>query len=199
MTRTIQTLGLAAAACVALGFAPVNASAQTTSTTTTVRGDFKSTDGDKGTFVRTVSEATTGTTEMTVFTRHSDQATSTNTTTTVKNADGTRTVTYSHNDFGATAEYTSTKTVTPEKKGDAYGVGTYTDATGISGTFTTLESNLGNISTVDGTYVSASGTTNELRLNDDELRLREHKTVTRGPDGTVTAVVLSLFITDFGK
>ena len=199
MIRTLQILGLGAAACFALGFAPLGASAQSTDPTTTVRGDFKFSDGDKGTFVRTVTATATGSTETTVFTRRSDNATSTDTRTDTKNSDGTRTVTVSVQDFGATTAFTSTRVVTPEKHGDAYGTGTYTDATGVSGTFTTLESSLGNISSVDATYTSAAGVTTELRLTDDELRLREHKIVTRNPDGTVTAEVRSIFITNFGK
>ena len=199
MTRTLQSLGLAAAACFAFGFAPISARAQTSDATSKVSGDFKFTDGDKGTFVRTTTETATGSTETTVFTRRSDGATSTDTRTITKNTDGTRTVTVSDQDFGATTAFTSSRVVTPEKHGDASGTGTFTDASGVSGTFTTLESSLGNISTVDATYTSAAGVTTELRLTDDELRLREHKIVTRNPDGTVTAEVRSLFITHFGK
>ena len=175
MTRTLQMLGLAAATYLTLGFAPVSASAQSSDATTTVRGDFKFTDGDKGTFVRTITETATGSSETTVFTRRSDDATSTDTSTSTKNSDGTRTVTVSTQDFGATTAFTSTRVVTPEKHGDAFGTGTFTYASGISGTFTTLESGLGNISTVDATYTSAAGVTTELRLTDDELRLRESK------------------------
>ncbi len=199
MIRTLQILGLSAAACFALGFTPINASAQTSDGTSKVSGDFKFSDGDKGTFVRTITETTTGSTETTVFTRRSDDATSTDSRTDTKNTDGTRTVTVSAQDFGATTAFTSTRVVTPEKHGDASGTGTFTDATGVSGTFTTLESSLGNISTVDATYTSAAGVTTELRLTDDELRLREHKIVTRAPDGTVTAEVRSIFVTHFGK
>ena len=200
MIRTLQILGLSAAACFALGSAPVTASAQSSDATTKVSGDFKFSDGDKGTFVRTITETTTGSTETTVFTRRSDDATSTDTRTVTKNTDDTRTVTVSTQDFGVTTAFTSTRVVTPEKHGDAYGTGSYTDASGVTGTFTTLESSLGNISSVDATYTSAAGAiTTELRLTDDELRLREHKIVTRNPDGTVTAEVRSLFVTHFGK
>ena len=195
LLRPLFALTLAATAFAALSLAPANVSAQ--SDTDTRRGIFKDTDGNKGTFVTTITKTDTGSTEQTVFTRKSDQATSTDTTTSVKNADGTRTVNYSHNDFGTTAQYVSTKTVTPEKHGDAYATGTFTNAAGVSGTFTTLESNVGNVETVSATYTTANGTTTDLRLKDSELRFTAVKTVALAPDGTVTANVNTRYITHY--
>lgn len=193
LLRPFSAFALTIAAFTALSLAPTDASAQ--SDITTIRGDFKDSNGNKGTYVATITKDGTSTTEQVVFTRKSDQATSTDTTTTVKNTDGSRTVNFSHNNFGATAQFTSAKTVTPEKHGQAYGTGTYTTAEGVSGTVTTLESGIGGTTAVNSTRASANGTTIELRLRESGLGFTADKIITLNPDGTVSAAINTRFIT----
>lgn len=194
--RPTGILALSALAFVGCVLSPLSASAQTTTTPTkTITGRFKFKDGNKGTFVTTTTKSDTGDTELTVYTRSSDQDTSTDTTVTTDNADGTKLVTYSHNDFGATAQFTSTKTVTPEKYGEAYSTGTYTTADGISGVLSTLETSIGNIVAVNATYTTATGVSRDLRLKDSELGFTAEKIITIQPDSTVTVGLHERIIT----
>lgn len=192
-TRPLFALALAATACVGFAFAPASASAQTT-TTKTIIGAFKFNDGNKGTYVTTITKTDTADTEVTVFTRVSDKATSTDTTVTTDNSDGTKLVTYSHNDFGATALYTSSKTVTPEKHGEAYGTGTFTNAAGVSGSLATLETKIGNINAASETYTTSTGISSDLHLKDSELGFTADKTIARAADGTVSTSIHTRFI-----
>ena len=192
--RLASILAMTALAFVGCALAPVNASAQTTGTKT-ITGKFKFKDGNKGSYVTTITKSDTGTTEQTVYTRSSDKATSTDTTVTTDNTDGTKLVVYSHNDFGATAQFTSTKTVTPEKFGEAYSTGTYTTADGVSGVLNTLESSIDQIDAVNAIYTTATGVTRDLRLKDSELGFTADKIITIQPDGTVTTALHTRFIT----
>ena len=174
--------------------APTLASAQTT--TETITGDFKSTDGNSGTYVNTITTDGATKTERIVFTRTSDGAISTDSRTAVKNSDHTRSVTYSHTDFGATAAFTSQKVVTREKHGQFIGKGTYTTATGDTGTLSTLESQAGSdnvVSEIDNS--PTTGITQTLRLHEDVIGFHVVKTLSLAPDGTLTTVVNTRFVT----
>ena len=167
-------------------------------TTKTIKGDFKSSDGNKGTFVRTVVTNGATTTDTTVFTRKSDEATRTDVETRTANTDGTHAVTVSHLDFGATAAYTAQKTVSNEKHGEFVGKGTYTTPTGDTGTLSTLESANGPINVVSATHTSATtGVAQFLDLDDDEFAFSASKHIELAPDGTVTAVLTTKYITGF--
>ena len=192
--RLSSILSVAALACLGFAIAPTSVSAQT-SATKTITGKFKFKDGNKGTYVTTITKSDTGETEVTVLTRSSDKATSTDTTVTTDNTDGSKLVNYSHNDFGVTAQYTSMKTVTPEKHGEAYGTGTYTTADGVSGVLSTLETSIGKIVAVNATYTTATGVTRDLRLQDSELGFTADKIITIQPDGSVTTGLHTRYIT----
>ena len=189
MKNSFSTL---ASATFAVGlFLTAAASAQSIKT---IDGDFKSSDGNQGTFVRTVSVTGTTTTTSTVFTRSSDKATSTNVDARTKNGDGTTTVSYSHTEFGATAAYKSLKTVTKEKHGQFVGKGTYTTATGDSGTVSLLENRDGPVDVTSNLHVSpTTGTTQILDLEDGEFGFSVDKHITLNPDGTVTTVVTTRY------
>ena len=162
----------------------------------TIDGDFKSSDGSQGTFVRTISTTGETTTTTTVFTRNSDKETSTNVDARTKNTDGTVAVSYSHTDFGATAAYKSQKTITREKHGQFVGKGTYTTATGDTGTLSILESKGGPVDVTSNLHVSATtGTTQVLDLDDEEFGFNVNKHITLNPDGTVTTVVTTRYFT----
>ena len=184
---------LAAATFAAGMFLTAAASAQTTRT---VSGDFKSSDGNSGTFVRTIVNSGATLTDTTVFTRNSDKETSTDVDSRTKNTDGTIAVTYSHTDFGATAAYTAQKTVTKEKNGQFVAKGTYTTATGDSGTLSILESKTGPVDVTSNLHVSpTTGTTQVLDLEEDEFGFNIDKHITLAPDGTVTTVVTTRYFT----
>ncbi len=187
LLRPLSALALVAAAFAALSVAPVSASAQ--DTTKTITGHFKDSDGNKGKYVTTITTNGTTTTEQTIRTRRSDGDTSTDTSTRVENTDGTKTDTYSHNDFGTTAQYVSTKTVTPEKLNEEYATGTFTNAAGVSGTLTSLRSTIGNVDTLSTTRTSSQGTSTELRLKDSELGYTADKFITLNTDGTITTAL----------
>ena len=200
---TLPTLALAA-----LGFAllPAHASAQTATETTstltfpvthTFSGNFKSTDGNSGTFVNTVTtNSATSKHDVVVFTRSSDSETKTDTTDTTTNADGSRTVAYSSLDYGATTPFTSNKTITKEKHGQFVGTGTYTTAAGVSGDLTTLESKADIVDVVSAVYNSSStGITNALHLEEDGFGFVTVKTLDLAPGGKLTVVVTTRYIT----
>ena len=195
ITRIVSTLALAATACATFGLAPMTASAQSTDGTTTIDGDFKFSDQSKGTFVETITISGAVSTDVTIYTRKSDNATSTDNKTTTTNADGSRLVTFSHNDFGATAQFTSSKTVTPEKHGEAFGNGTFTNADGTSGVFTTLETRVTGVEAISATYTTSTGVTQDLHVTERELRFTGVKAISLNPNGTVTTEVHSLFVT----
>ena len=174
-------------------FLTAAASAQTIKT---VDGDFKSSDGSQGTFVRTVSNTGTTITYNTVYTRNSDKETSTDVDIRTKNTDGTIAVSYSHTDFGATAAYKSQKTITKEKNGQFVGKGTYTTATGDSGTVSLLESKGGPVDVTSNLHVSpTTGTTQILDLSDEEFGFSVDKHITLAPDGVATTLVTTRYFT----
>ena len=193
--RPLSFLVLAATACAGFALTSSHAWAQTDTTTKTITGDFRFTDGNKGTYVRTITTTATTESDVTVFTRASDQATSTDTTDTTENSDGTRLVQYSHNDFGATAQYTASKTVTPQKHGEASGTGTYTTAAGVSGSLTTLETKIGRIIAADETFTDATGTTRDLHLKDSEAGFTLDKIITMAADGSISTSIHTRYIT----
>ncbi len=167
-------------------------------TTKTVKGDFRSSDGNSGTYVATIAVNGEVTTETVVYTRSSDQETSTDITTTTKDpADKSRTISYSHTDYGSTAEFTSNKTIA-KVKGGFSGSGTYTTAAGTTGTLTSLESSASGVSAKTTTYTSSAGkVTTNLRLEEDALDLGivAIKVLALNPDGTTTATVTTRYIT----
>ena len=103
-------------------------------------GTFKSTDGVSGTYKETeiVYDARSTSTTLT-FTRSTDQATRTETTEDVTNADGTLTENFTSTDYGAASSFTSSRTITRQGRGQSTGQGTYLAADGTGGTLTTLE------------------------------------------------------------
>ncbi len=160
-------------------------------------GNFKSTDGTSGTFVNTIttSSATTKS-DVVVFTRSSDGKTKTDTTNTTTNGDGSREVAYSSVDYGATAPFTSSKTVTKEKHGQFVGTGNFTTADGTSGTLTTLETKAETVNVVSAVYNnSTTGITNDLRLEDDGFGFVTAKHLSLDPTGKLTVEVTTRYIT----
>ena len=160
-------------------------------------GNFKSTDGNSGTFVNTVTvNSATSKSDIVVFTRSSDGAKKTDSTDTTINSDGTRTVAHSDIDYGATAAFTSTKTLTKEKHGQFVGKGTFTTAAGTTGTLTTLETKAETVNVVSAVYNnSTTGVTNDLRLEDDGFGFVTVKTLSLDPTGKLTETVTTRYIT----
>jgi hypothetical protein len=176
------------AAAVGLMFTSGLAHADTTRIT---KGRFHSTDGNGGRFVETVVTDGDVVTETVVLTRNSDQETSTSITTTTgkDTGTGTYTVAYSHTDYGATAAFTSNRTVDYIKGGGHVGTGTYTTATGVTGTFRTLENRVSDVKITSFAYLPATGTgTNELRIEEDTFAYTAVRELTLDPDGTATTV-----------
>ena len=198
-------LALPALALLAVGFtlSPARVSAQTATATVTYpvvntrSGNFKSTDGNSGTFVNTITTTSATTkTDVVVFTRSSDSATRTDTTDTTINEDGSRTIAHSSVDYGATAPFTSNRTLTKEKHGQFVGTGTYTTAAGVTGTLTTLETKAETVSVVSAVYNgSGVGITNDLRLEDDGFGFVTNKVLSLDPTGKLTEVVTTRYIT----
>ncbi len=205
-TPTIKTLTLLAAAACTLApagaFAQSTESAPTTATAPvypvvhTLSGNFRATDGNSGAFVETITaNSATSRSAVTVFTRAKDGATSTDKSSTVINPDGTRTVDFSATGYGATASFTSHKTVSKETHGQFSGQGTYTTAAGVSGTLTTLETRAEIVSVVSTVYLSAAGLTSDLRLEEDGFGFTTVKTINLDPAGKVTTVVHTRYVT----
>ena len=198
MKSTCLTLPTLALAALTLSLAPARVSAQTTYPVVhTYSGNFKSTDGNSGTFVNTVT-TTSATTkdDVVVYTRSSDSETKTDTTDTTINGDGSRTVAYTSMDYGATAAFTSNKTITKEKHGQFVGTGTYTTAAGVSGDLTTLESKADIVNVVSAVYNSSTtGITNDLRLEEDGFGFVTVKHLDLAPGGVLTVVVTTRYIT----
>ncbi len=201
MKRSLVILPALAFLAAGFALAPASASAQAATVTYPVihthSGNFKSTDGDSGTFVNTITDTSATTkTDVVVFTRSSDNATKTDTTTTTLNADRSRTIAHSSVDYGATAPFTSNRTITREKHGQFVGTGTYTTASGDSGTLTTLETKAETVNVVSAVYNSATtGITNDLRLEDDGFGFVTVKRLSLDPSGKLTEVVTTRYIT----
>ena len=173
------------------------ASAQTTKT---YSGVFHSTDGNSGTYVRTTTVNGDTLSSTIVYTRESDKATATDTYTRTTDAEGDRTVTINDKDFGATASYVAQKTVTKEKHGQFVGKGTYTTATGDTGTLSTLESKAAFVDVLSDIHTSpTTGVTQFLDLRDREFGFTVIKHITLAPNGTVTTVVTTRYITGGGQ
>lgn len=167
----------------------------------TTSGVFQNSNGESGTFVETVTlNSADSKSDVTVFTRKSDQATRTETRDLTKNDDGTRTVDYRDTEYGSTAAFSSHKVLTREKDGQFSGAGTYTTADGTTGTLTTLESKAETVDAVSAVYrTSAGAISNDLRLEDSEPSFRVVKTVHLAADGTVTTLVHTRYVTGHGK
>lgn len=164
----------------------------------TTSGVYKNSNGEGGTFVETVTKnSADSTSDVIVYTRGSDQATSTDTRNVTKNGDGTKTVDYRSTQFGSTAAFASHKTITREKNGQFVGTGTYTTADGTTGTLTTLESQAETVNVVSAVYRSTDDAiTNDLRLEDSEPLFHVVKTIHLGPDGKATTLVHTRYVTD---
>ena len=122
--------------------------------------------------------------------------TQTDTTNTVKNSDGSRTVDYTSTSYGATTAFSSHRTITKEKHGQFVGTGTYTTATGVTGTLTTLETSAETVNVVSAVYNSATaGITNALRLEDDGFGFVTVKRLDLDPAGKLTVIVTTRYIT----
>lgn len=160
----------------------------------TLKGTFHSSDGVSGKFVDTIEVNGATTTEKRVLTRKSDGATSTDTTVTTKTSDTSETVVYTHVGYGTSATYTSTKTVT-KVKGGATGLGTYTDANGVSGTLKSLDttSGLTDISATQATDANNAVTT-DLHTQETDADRGLIKDITVAPDGTVSSTVSTFTI-----
>jgi hypothetical protein len=160
----------------------------------TLKGTFHSSDGVTGKFVETIDVNGDTTTDKRVLTRKSDGATSTDTTVTTKTSDTSETVVYTHLGYGASAAYTSTKTVT-KIKGGATSAGTYTDASGGAGTIKSLDTTAGltSISATQSTDASNAVTT-DLHTQETDADRGLIKDITVAPDGTVTATVSTFTI-----
>ena len=169
-------------------------------TTKTYSGVFHSTDGNNGTYVRTTTVNGATLSSTIVYTRESDKATATDTYTRTTDGEGNRTVNIDDKDFGATAAYVAQKTVTKEKHGQFVGKGTYTTATGDSGTLSTLESAGGFVNVLSNIHTSpTTGVTQMLDLRDREFGFTAVKHITLAPNGTVTTVVTTRYITGGGQ
>jgi hypothetical protein len=185
-----RSFTFAATAIAAVGLMLTSGLAQA-QTTKTIKGRFHSTDGNSGNFVETIDTDGDVVTDTVVYTRNSDQETSTDiTTVTGKDTGmGTYTVAFSHTDYGATAAFTSNKTVDYVKGGGHVGMGTYTTATGTTGTFRTLETVASDVKIVSTAYVPATGTgTNELRVQEESFGFTAIRDLTLDPDGKATTV-----------
>ena len=215
MKLSFVTLPALAILATTLAWTPTRGSAQSITTTVgtvavgpveslttypviqTRSGNFKSTDGNSGTFVNTItttSPTTKG--DVVVFTRSSDGKTKTETTNTTINGDGSREVAYSSVDYGATAPFTSNKTITKEKHGQFVGTGNFTTADGTSGTLTTLETKAETVNVVSAVYNNATtGITNDLRLEDDGFGFVTTKHLNLDPTGKLTVFVTTRYIT----
>jgi hypothetical protein len=184
----INTLAVAAFAALGLMLSSGAAFAQTTKT---IKGNFHSNDGNNGSFVETIATDGDSKTDTLVYTRRSDKATSTDIFTTVTNpTNDSYTVAYSHTDYGSTAEFTSNKTV-DKVKGGYFGSGTYTTATGITGTLRSLETKASDVGVTSTAYLPSTGTagTNDLRVEEDALGFKVVRTLSVDSNGTTTSVI----------
>ncbi len=155
-------------------------------------GNFKGTDGVSGTFRQTAVPYSDKSSIITViFTRSTDQATRTETTTALTNDDGTVTESFTVTDYGATASFTSSRNITQEGRGQSVGQGTYRAADGTTGTVTTLEtqSALG-VDVLSTVYNSpTAGVSHEQRTQTNLAGKTTVKTLTIDANGSVTSVV----------
>ena len=185
LSRSLASLGLVAVALFCL-LAPASASAQTR----TINGHFKG-DGTVGKYTRTVTIALDGSrTILTTYTRTGDKATRTDSVTqTAEDSKGGYTVDTSLLDFGATVADTTHEVVTRVKAGRHTSVGTYTTATGDSGTLTSVASATDSGTATSEVRVSpTTGTTQILRVERDADDFLSLQTMTLKPDGTATIV-----------
>jgi hypothetical protein len=186
---------LAATAFAAIGLV-LSSGAVHAETTKTRKGAFKSTDGNRGTFIETVVTNGDTKTDTFVYTRGSDKETSTDITTTTDVSATSHTVSYSHTDYGSTTPFVSKKTV-DEVKGGNFGTGTYTNADGVSGTFRTLETSAGSVSVVSAAYIPSTGAgTNDLRVEEDTLGFKVVRTLSVDPAGTTSSITNTLHFRD---
>ena len=187
LPRNVHALTVTAIAAVGLLLTSGAALAQTTKT---IKGHFHSTDGNHGIYVETIATDGDTETKTVVYTREPDKETSTDITNTVGKGTGTRTVAYSHTDFGSTAEFTASKTIT-KVKGGFVGTGTYTTAAGVTGTLKTLETFAADVSVVTATYTPSTGTgdTTDLRLEEDALGFVAVKDITIDPNGNTVSYI----------
>lgn len=205
-SKNLAKLLAPALAALSLCLAPNLASAQSTDAaaatvtypvTRTLTGNFKSTDGNSGTFVETITlNSATSKSDTTVYTRSKDGESRTETSSTVTNADGSRTVDYSDTEYNATAPFVSQKTITKESHGQFYGQGTYTTAAGVTGTLTSLETRADSVNVVSTVFKAADGTVaNRLRLEDDGFGFVTVKAIDLDAAGKVNTVVHTRYVT----
>ena len=156
-------------------------------------GKFKSTDGTTGSFKESeiLFDLNRSSSRTIVFTRSIDRATRTEETDYLTNPDGTHTENVSVTDYGATAAFTSSRTITTLARGQSTGQGTYTTADGVSGTLTTLEtvSSLG-VDALTSVYNSpTAGVSTEQRTQTVPAGKVVVKTIHVDADGTATSVI----------
>ena len=192
LLRNFTPLAVTAVAAFGLMLTSGVAFAQTTKA---IKGDYHSSDGNSGTYVETITINGNTKTDDVISTRNSDKKTSTDNTSTTVNPDKSRTITHSETAYGATAEFTSQRTV-DKVKGGFSGTGTYTTAAGVSGTLTSLETSAGTDGVRTIAYTaSTGGVTTDLRVEYDGFGFALVKTFSLAPDGTTTANVTTHYIT----
>ena len=186
---------------IALSLAPTTGSAQTdlppvkhpgNGIVLGISGNFKSTDGVSGNFQQTeIPYSVKSSITTVILTRSTDQATRTETTTDLTNADGTRTESLTVTDYGATTSFTSSRTITSEGRGQSVGQGTYLAADGTTGTLTTLETQPSpGVDVLSTVYNSpGAGISHEQRTQTTLAGKTVIKTLNIDPSGNVTSVV----------
>lgn len=175
------------------GRAPIKPSNPVPSLAFANAGRFKSTDGVTGTYRETevFFDLNRSSSRTIIFTRATDKATRTETTTDTLNADGTRMVTFTATDYGATSSFTSNTTVTVLGRGQSVGQGIYTTADGVTGTLTTLDTTSPGVEVLSTTYRSpAAGISAEQRTQIAAGAGKVTvKTVGVDPTGTAASVI----------
>lgn len=169
------------------------AAVTTSSQDRSVSGQFKSSDGDAGTFIETYTVADPVTTDTIIYTMTDSTTTRTETLTTTANSDGTKTVTVNELGFGDTTAFTSTTTFAASKGGSAVGTGIYTAADGTTGVLAVVIARNGQTSITSTDFTSATGIlTREIRL-EEKGQGDTVKTLNVDASGALTVTTITRF------
>jgi hypothetical protein len=145
-----------------------------------------------GTYTQTLTQTSGSRTVQIVYTRRGDQATRTDiSTVTPTDAKGDYTLTESSMDFGASEADSSTATYTRVNPGEFTGTGTYTTASGDTGTLTAVLTRTASGTSRSELHVSAStGNTVILRVDHEGGTTAGYKILMLSPTGALTSVSL---------
>ena len=205
----LTTVGGLALASPLASRAETSTHSSSTSQDRTASGSFRLSDGTVGTYVDTLTVADNVSTDKVVYTATSASGTSTVTTVTTLNTDGSRLVVYTDLGFGATVPFTSTTTfaacVTASASTGGHGnmtagsigTGTYTAADGTAGTLVSLLTRDGQDTILSTDYTSAAGVlTRELRLTSQGPGSLTIRTLSATAANVLTVTTLSRFSDD---